>query len=148
VAGFDLANPNREILPPEPDWKGTWDAAVMLELSLYDGGRAAAETAQASALAEAARQSLQELDRSIRLEVVRGLTEVSTAAASLSVAERSLESARENARVAADRHRAGVAPSSERLDAEAAVLRAGLDRTEARAGVRLAEAALQRALGR
>ncbi|HXH06897.1 MAG TPA: TolC family protein, partial [Vicinamibacterales bacterium] len=51
-------------------------------------------------------------------------------------------------RVLVERYRAGVATSTEVLDAEVAVLEAELDRTRALASVRLAEAALERALGR
>jgi outer membrane protein TolC len=61
---------------------------------------------------------------------------------------RALVSARENARVAGDRYRAGVIPSSELLDAEVGLLRAGLERTSAQAALRLADAALARAVGR
>jgi len=49
---------------------------------------------------------------------------------------------------AADRYREGVIPSSELLDAETALERAELARTEALASVRLTAAALDRAVGR
>jgi outer membrane protein TolC len=64
------------------------------------------------------------------------------------VAARNLEAARENSRVASERHKAGVIPSSERLDAEVLALQAALDHTEALAQLRLARAALDRAVGR
>ncbi|HEU5323258.1 MAG TPA: TolC family protein, partial [Methylomirabilota bacterium] len=70
------------------------------------------------------------------------------AGARVDLSARSLESARENARVAGDRYRAGVIPSSELLDAEVALLRAGLERTSSQATLRLADAALVRATGR
>ncbi|HET8644835.1 MAG TPA: TolC family protein, partial [Vicinamibacteria bacterium] len=73
--------------------------------------------------------------------------ELSSARAAAAVAARSLEAARENNRVAGERYRAGVLSSSERLDAEVALLRAALEVTQARADVRLAEAALERAVG-
>jgi outer membrane protein TolC len=50
--------------------------------------------------------------------------------------------------VLAERYRAGVATSAEVLDAEVAALEAELERTRALANVRLAEAALERAVGR
>ena len=59
-----------------------------------------------------------------------------------------LESATESRSVAADRYREGVIPSSELLDAETALERAELARTEALASVRLTAAALDRAVGR
>jgi outer membrane protein TolC len=68
--------------------------------------------------------------------------------ASLEVAGRSVEAAAENVRVSQDRYQAGVTPSSDLLDAEMRLLRAGLDQTVARTQLRLAHASLERALGR
>ena len=50
--------------------------------------------------------------------------------------------------MAADRYREGVLPSSELLDAELAHEKAALARTESQAALRLALAALDRAVGR
>jgi outer membrane protein len=147
-AGYDYANPNRRIFPYLARWQDTWDASVVLSFRVFDSGRTAASIARSTAEADAARHQLEDLDRKIEFEVTRRLLELSSATAAVDVAEKSLESARENKRVAADRYRAGVIPSSELLDSEVALLRAGLERTEALAGQHLALAALQRALGR
>jgi outer membrane protein TolC len=50
--------------------------------------------------------------------------------------------------VVAERYTVGVATSTEVLDAQLALLQAELDRTRALAAIRLAEARLDRALGR
>jgi outer membrane protein TolC len=84
----------------------------------------------------------------VRLEVTQRLLELATARQGVAVAARGHDSARENVRVARDRYQAGVIPSSELLDAETALLRAGLDLTNAMAQVRLALANLDRAAGR
>jgi outer membrane protein TolC len=147
-AGFDYANPNRLILPPTEGWKDTWDAGVSLSWTLFDSGRTGAAVARAQAQADFAREQLADLEQRIGLEVTRRVEERRTAGARVGLAERALESARENSRVAGDRYRAGVIPSSELLDAEVALLRAGLERTSAQAALRLADAALLRAVGR
>ena len=54
----------------------------------------------------------------------------------------------ESQRVSADRYREGLIPSSERLDAETALLRAELEQTAALVGTRIAAAQLDRAVGR
>ena len=54
----------------------------------------------------------------------------------------------EASRVVDERFAAGVATSTDRLDAQVALLQADLDRTLAIANARLAEARLARALGR
>ncbi len=147
-AGYDHANPNRRIFPFSDEWQETWDASVGLSFRLFDGGRTAAEVARRSAQAEAARQELEDLERRIEFEVTRRHLDLQTATLAVDVAEKGLESARENRRVASDRYRAGLIPSSELLDSEIAMARAGLDRTEALSHQRLALAALHRALGR
>ena len=147
-AGYDYANPNPRILPLEPRWKGSWSVGAVVSLSLFDGGRTAAAAAQIDAQADALGHRLEDLERRVRLEVTQRLLELSTARQAAAVAVANLDSAHENVRVARDRYHEGVIPSSELLDAETALLRAGLDRTNALAQVRIALANLERAVGR
>jgi outer membrane protein len=146
--GYDYANPNRRLMPPEATWKESWDVGLNLSLSLFDGGKTSAATARARARSAALRAQLEDLTRRIRLQVTQRTLELEAARAAVAVAERGLEAARENQRVAGDRYREGLIASSELLDAEVALLRAGVDRTEALAQLRLAAAGLARALGR
>lgn len=147
AAGYDLAQPNRRILPPEDALEDSWDVSVSVVYNLFDGGKRAAAVARADAQAEAARQALVELERAIRLEVTARRLEVATARAGIAVAEKAVRSADENLRVTGERYREGLVPSSERLDAETARLRAGLDLTRARVALRQAWAGLERAVG-
>ena len=57
-------------------------------------------------------------------------------------------SATEARRVVAERFRAGLVTNTEVLDAQVAMLQSQLDRTRALAALRLAEARLERTLGR
>jgi outer membrane protein TolC len=148
AGGFDYANPNRRILPPSAQWDDSWDLGISLSWSLFDGGRSTAAAERARAQTEALRQRAADVDRRIRLEVTARHLDVAAAREAVAVAARNLEAARENARVASERERAGVIPSSERLDAEVLQLRAALDHTQARADLRTARAALERAVGR
>jgi outer membrane protein TolC len=146
--GYTYANPNRDIVPPTADWKDTWDVGVGLTWSVFDGGIRSAAEARARAQAQAVREQLRELDRAIRLEVTERALEIRTAERRLEVAKRSVSSAAESRRVAADRYREGVIPSSELLDAEIAQERASLARAEALVSLRIAAAGLERAVGR
>ncbi len=148
TGGYLYANPNRVVIPPEEKWTDTWDVGVSLTWNVFDGGRRSASSARATAEAEAARQQLREIDRGIRLEVTRRVLERRTAEKRVLVSERAVASARENRRVAADRYREGLIPSSELLDAEVDLERAQVSRTEALASLRLATAGLERAVGR
>jgi outer membrane protein TolC len=146
--GYDYARPNRRIVPILDTWEDSWDVGVAMGFDLWDGGRTRAAVARAQGTAEAARASVEEMERRIRLEVTARLLELQSARAAVAVTETNLAAAAENRKVASDRYRAGVSPSSELLDAELLLLRAGLDRVETLARVRAAEAGLDRALGR
>jgi outer membrane protein TolC len=147
-AGLDYANPNRRILPPTAEWDDSWDVTLSVSWSVFDGGRAAAAARRQDARTDALRQQAEDVDRRIRLEVTQRHLEVEAARRAVDVAARNLEAARENSRVASERHRAGVLASAERLDAEVLLLRAALDHTESQAQLRTARAALDRAIGR
>ena len=146
--GYTYANPNRDIVPPTADWMDNWEVGVGMAWSVFDGGKRSAGEARARAQADAVREELEELSQAIRLEVTQHALELRTAQARLAVAERSVLSAAEGHRVAADRYREGVIPSAELLDAELAHERAALARTQALAALRLAGAGLDRATGR
>jgi outer membrane protein TolC len=121
---------------------------VTVSLRAFDGGRTAAAAAEASARADALEGELKDRRQRLRLEVTARLLDVRTARAALAVTERNLISARENVKVAKDRYREGVIPSTELLDAETNLLRAGLDQTSAATQLRVALANLDRAVGR
>ena len=147
-AGYDYARPNGRILPPVEQWKGSWSVGVSLSITAFDGGRTSAAAAQARAQAAAVRHQLEDLERRIRLEVTSRVLDLGTSRATVEVAERNLEAAGESLRVSRDRYHEGLIASFELLDAETALLRAGLDRTTAATQLRLAQASLERAVGR
>lgn len=148
TGSYDYANPNSRIFPLAGTWRDTWSVAATVSILAFDGGRTSAATAEKRAQAEALRQQLVDAQRRVRLEVTSSLLEIRTAQAALSVAARNLEAARENVRVNKDRYEAGVSLSSELLDAESQLLRAGLDQTEATTQLLVARASLDRAVGR
>jgi outer membrane protein len=147
-AGYDYARPNTRILPLVDEWKDSWSMGLSVSITAFDGGRAKAATAQASAQADALRHQVEDLERRVRVEVKSRLLDVATAEAALAVAVRALEAAQEAERVERDRYQEGVSASSDLLDAETRRLRAGIDRANATAGLGLARARLDRAVGR
>ena len=119
-----------------------------MSFTVADGGRTAAAVDIAQAEVRAAQQRLVALERQIRLDVTRSALDLETALASCALTARSLAAARENVRVSKDRYQEGLLASSELLDAESALLRAGLARTNVLIQVRIASAELDRASGR
>lgn len=148
TGGVDYANPNPRIFPRQGQWRESWDVSANVNWPLWDGGRSKAEAAQAAAAASAARERLADLDTLIALDVRQRQLEIESAKAAIPAAEDAIRSAREARRVVGERFRVGVATSTEVLDSQIALLQAELDRTRTFANLRLAEARLDRALGR
>jgi outer membrane protein len=148
AAGVDYARPNPRIFPRNEDWNDSWDVSARVTWPLFDGGRADAETAAARAAVAAAEARLAEYDRQLRIEIGRRQLELRAARASVQAAEDGVRSATEARRVLDERFAAGVATSTDLLDAQVALLQAELTRTSALANAQLAAAALDRAVGR
>ena len=146
--GVNLSNPNPLIFPRSAQWNGTFDASVNLSWTFWDFGRTAADIAGARAAERAARERLAEFDTTLDVEVRQRRLDLDSALAAVASAEDSVRAATEARRVAGERFAAGVATPTDVLNAQVALLQAGLDRTQALANVRLAEARLDRALGR
>jgi outer membrane protein TolC len=148
VGGYDVARPNPKIFPRQAVWKPSWDLGVNLSWSLFDGGRARAEVAEAAANRKAAEERLKDFDANVGTEVRQRAADLASARAAITAADAGVRSATEARRVIAERFSAGVATNTDVIDAQVALLQAELDRTRALANAKLAEARLDRALGR
>jgi outer membrane protein TolC len=147
AGGVDYARPNSRIFPRQGAWKESWDASVNVSWPLFDGGRTGAEVAEASASRRALQARLDELDSIVSLEIRQRIAEIESSRAAIAAAEDGVRAATEARRVIGERFNAGVATSTDVLDAQIAVLQASLDRTQALANARLADARLHRAIG-
>ena len=147
AAGYDYAKPNPNIFPRQDAWKPSWQLGFNVGWTLFNGGRTSAEVAEARSLSTAVRERLAELDTQIALEVRQRQLDLASAIAAVRPAADAVTSATEARRVVQERFGAGVATSSDLLDAQQDQLEAELGRTRALANVKLAEARLARALG-
>jgi outer membrane protein TolC len=148
VSGYDYARPNPRIFPRADEWNHSWDAGVAVSWPAWDGGRTRAESQEAAHLTLAARERLAEFDSRLRVEVRQRTLDLTSARAQIAAADEGVRAAAEARRVVQERFAAGVAASTELLDAQVALLQAELDRTRSVANARLALARLDRALGR
>ena len=146
--GFDYARPNPRIFPRQDVWDTSWDASINVTWPIFDGGRTKSEVAGADANARALRERLAEFDSVLAMEIRQRLSEAASSRAAIEAATDAVRAATEARRVVGDRFAAGVATSTDVLDAQGAVLQAELDRTQAVAAARLADARLARAVGR
>ena len=148
AGGVDYASPNPRIFPREEAWRASWDAGVNVSWPLFDGGRARSEIAETAALTRAVQERLAEFDATLAVEIRQRVSEVASSRAAIEAAADAVRSAAEARRVLGDRFAAGVATSTDVLDAQVVLLQAELDRTQAIANAQLADARLARALGR
>jgi outer membrane protein TolC len=148
VAGYDFARPNARIFPRVGEWNDSWDFSINATWSIWDGGRTRAERAEAAALAQAVRSRVGDFDRQLAFEVTERRLELDSSRAAIEVANAGVRAAQEARRVVGERFTAGVATSTEVLDAQTDLIQAELSLTRALANVRLAEARLERAIGR
>ena len=147
LAGYDYARPNTRHFPREDTWQDSWDLGVNVTFTLWNGGRTAAQVAEARHQADAARERLAEADSQIALEVRQRQLDLESARSQVETASAAVRSATEARRVVAERFTAGVATSTDLLDAQVDQLQSELERTRALANVKLTEARLARALG-
>jgi outer membrane protein TolC len=148
AGGFDYARPNPRIFPRIDEWHDSWDASVNVSWSLWDGGRRRAEQAEAAATTRALTARSADFDRQLAFEVEQRHLDLDSALAAIQATEDGVRAAIEAQRVVGERFAAGVATSTDVLDAQTSRLQAELDRTRAVAGARLAMARLDRAIGR
>ncbi|HEY7172560.1 MAG TPA: TolC family protein [Vicinamibacterales bacterium] len=148
AAGVDYARPNPRIFPRVDEFNESWDASANVTWALFDGSRSRADVAQAAANGRAARERLEEFDSVMGVEIRQRLAELNASDAAIAAADAEVLAANDARRVVGNRFTAGVATSTDVIDAQVRVLQAGLDRTQSLANTRVAEARLDRALGR
>ena len=148
AGGFDYANPNRRIFPVTKTWDESWDIGVNVNWNFYDFGRSKSQTAEAAAVFTATRERIAEFDSIVSADVRQRLLDIESSQAMVRAASDAVRSAGEARRVVMDRFGAGVATSTDVLIAQVQLLESELVRTRAIAGVRLAEARLERTLGK
>jgi len=146
-AWFEEAKPNARYIPPVNEWRDSWSASFNLVWPFFDSGRTKAQAAALTAQAGAVDAKRADFDALVALEVRQRLLDVETGGAAIAASDQAVAAAAEAHRVVEERFRAGVATSTEVLDAQVALLEAELERTRLSAGLRLSEARLLRAIG-
>jgi outer membrane protein TolC len=148
TGGFDFAKPNAKIFPREDIWQTSWDVSLNMIWTFFDSGRMKAEVAEAAAAARAVEARHKDLDTIISADVRQRVLDLRSSQASVRAADAGVRAAAEARRVLAERLAVGVATTTDLLVAQEQLLDAELARARALANVRLADARLQRALGR
>jgi TolC family type I secretion outer membrane protein len=135
-------------VPLKGDVKNSWNAGVMLNVPLFQGGltRGRVSEAQADLIAlEAQRDTMKQ---SILLEINQAFADLESASARVEVMESTVKKARENLDLAQGRYEAGIGPYIEVTDAQLSAVNAETDHIQAVYDYHLSVARLMKAMGR
>ncbi len=148
AGNYYYLRPNPRILPALDRFKGTWDVGIAVSFDLWNWGQTRSQTEQAKAQLAQARDARQLLEDQAVLDVTQSRLALVQARDKIGVAAQSVVQAEENLRLVRDRFRQGVALNSDVLDAEVFLLQAKTTRTQAAIDLALAQARLEKALGK
>lgn len=147
---LSFAGAAAELVPLRPDGQalGSWSAALVLDVPLFDGGRTTYEASAAREAAAAARDRAEQAGRRVELDAWTALQAVRTAGGRVESARDLLASATAGLEVATARYREGVGSILDLLAAQTALAGARAEDILARADWLVAVARLARATGR
>jgi outer membrane protein TolC len=142
------ANPNPRLIPQQERWKATWDAGVQLVWTPNGVWTSQADTSGIDAQRAKLQADRGALIDALYAQVMDAQQAVQEAEVSIASAERGLVAAEEAYRVRRLLFQHGRGTSLELVDAETALLRARLERINARVNLLVAEVNLDHAVGR
>ena len=124
-----------------------WSATLSLSWSIFDGGNRIARHREARANFDAAQARVRATELDIQRDVEQGVISVNEAEERIQAAQKLVESAQENFRLAQGRFDAGVGTILELTDAQLALTQANNTEAQALADYRIALSNLDRAVG-
>jgi outer membrane protein TolC len=147
-AGYLLANPNQRILPNRQRFDGTWDVGISLNWNLWNWLQPQYQVGQARAQYEQARATSELLSDNAAVEIMQNYVTLRPARERMSVAREAVVQAEENYSMVASRFAAGLATSTDVLEAETLYLQARTSEISAQVDYMLAKARFLNSLGK
>lgn len=141
-AGYDVNSGNGI------DYADSWLAGVSVEVDVFDGFLTRGKIDEAQARLDEAREQLRKLELALQLEARQAQLNIEEAHARLATTARVVQQAEESAQIAQDRYANGLALLTQVLDAETALTAARQRRAAAETDLHIAQAALDKAIGR
>ena len=148
AGNYYYLRPNPRILPALDRFRATWDVGVSVSFDLWNWGQTRSQAEQAKAQLAQARDARKLLEDQAVLDVTQSRLALVQARDKIKVAAQAVGQAEENLRMVRERFREGVALNTDVLDAEVFLLQARTSRTQAAMDLALAQARLEKALGK
>jgi len=143
-----VARPNQRYFPLVDEANDSWRVGVAASWKVFDGSQTKARAAAVEAEQRALQQDRGELERKIRLEVETTRLELESALKAVTAADASATAATAWEEASSERYAAGLALLSELLDAQADLTAAEAAQIRTRVAAWMADATLQRVVGR
>lgn len=137
-----------EIFSFNNDWRTDWTAALMVDFPLFDGLRREAQIDQAQVELNNARLQLSQLREGVQLQYQQATGERQRAAASIAARQQTVTQAQRVYDLTVMRYEQGLATQLEVSDSRLALLQARTNLVQAITDFYIAEATVNRALGR
>ena len=147
AGNYYYSRPNQRIFPAIDAFKDTWDVTVGVSLDIWNWGTTVHQTDQAQAQLAQAQDAVGLIKDGITLDLTQAYLNLQQASERISVADNGVKQAEENHRVTTMRFNAGLASTSDLLDAEVALLQAKTNQTNALVDFELAQARIEKAIG-
>ena len=125
-----------------------WQASIALDLPLFTGLATESQIASAQARVQRADDARDALWRNLDAEVHQAVLQHGQAVAQAEVARQAVESAQENLKLTQQKYNVGSSTILDLIDAQVQLQRAQSDAVSALAGIRVAEAQIDRVRGR
>jgi len=148
AAQWELSRPNQRYFPLADEWNDSWSVGLSAAWTVFDGGKARADTRGSQAAQRAGAAQKAELARAIALEVEIARQDLLAALGAVDASDAAQAAAVERERASKERLDAGLAPMVEILDAQSELAAAEQQQIDTRASAWIAAARLTRATGR
>jgi len=148
VGNYYYSRPNQRYVPAQDIFRDSWDISLNASFDVWNWGTTIHQTQQAQAQYEQAKDGLRQLEDGITLEVTQNFLNRKQAREKIVVTRQTVEQAEENYRVTNDKFKLGLVPNSDLIDAEVALLQAKTAYTQALVDYELAQAKLEKSLGK
>jgi outer membrane protein TolC len=144
---YTLANPNQRVFPQTNQFLGSWSVGLMASVDVGRYPQVLAQEEQAKGKLTQTRENSRKVTDAVTSDVVSAYLTLNQAIVQLASLHQETTQAEENDRVTQERYREGVIKSSESLDAQTLLVQARLRENNAFYNCRVAQAALEMAIG-
>jgi outer membrane protein len=147
AANYNYQRPNQRFFPAVDRFKDTWDVTLGVSLDIWNWGTTLHQTDQAQAQLAQALDGLGQVEDGVTLDLTQAFLNLQQAQERISVANQGVTQAEENNRVTTRRFSAGLASTSDMIDAEVALLAAKTNQTNAIVDYEIASARMEKSIG-